>query len=96
MPGDGLDFDAPAFNSPFSFPPFTSVVVAEDDIDATGGVIPDFSFASPFIMHIDIPDGIDSFTLRQFPTVDPVPEPATALATAIGCLGLFLTLRRRI
>jgi hypothetical protein len=33
-PGDGLDFYAPDYNSPFFFLPFTSVTVAEDTIDA--------------------------------------------------------------
>ena len=78
-PGDGLDFDAPDFDSTVFFaPPFFNPFplynnVGEDQIDAYGGVLPDGGYAEPFVFHIDVPDGIERFTLRQFPTA--VPEP---------------------
>jgi hypothetical protein len=89
-PGDGLDFDAPDYDSPFSFAPFTTVVVGEDDVDAYGGVIPSPMFVSPFVFHVDVPDGITAFTVRQYPTTDFVPEPATLLLTpALAPLALL-------
>ena len=33
--------------------------------------MPDFSFAGNFVFHIDVPDGISSFTLRQSPLTVP-------------------------
>ncbi|REK11875.1 MAG: PEP-CTERM sorting domain-containing protein [Planctomycetota bacterium] len=95
--GDGLDFDAPDFNSDFFFDPlpgfFPTVSVTEDDIIASGGVMPDFSFAGYFLFHVDVPDGISSFTIRQSPVE--VPEPSTLVLGAMGVSGLLLTLRRR-
>lgn len=94
--GDGLDFDSPDFNSTVDFAPiggtmpFPTVTVTEDDIFAGGGVQPDFAFAGMFIFHVDVPDGITEFTIRQSPIVDVVPEPATCvtLAGLLACLGL--------
>jgi hypothetical protein len=91
--GDGLDFDAPAPDSPFSFNPFTTVIVGEDDIDAYNGVIAPSTFTSPFVFHVDVPDGITSFTVRQYPTIDiVVPEPGGLLLAGMSIVGL---LRRR-
>jgi len=86
--GDGLDFDSPDYNSPFSFAPFTTVVVAEDDIDVYDGLIPDFTFVSPFVFHVDVPDGITTFTIRQFPTTDAVPEPSSVSLALAGIAAL--------
>jgi uncharacterized protein (TIGR03382 family) len=94
-PGDGLDFDfGPPTTSPFSFAPFTTVIVGEDDIDAFGGTILSPSFTSPFVFHVDVPDGITSFTVRQFPTTDFVPEPGTMTMALLGSLALIR--RRRL
>jgi hypothetical protein len=93
--GDGLDFDAPDYNSPFSFAPFTTVDVFEDDIDAYGGVITSPSFTFPFVFTIDVPDGITKFTLRQYPTTDFIPEPSTLLLACLGFVGTFAGRRRR-
>ena len=93
--GDGLDFDAPDFDSTFDFDPspgfFPTPNVTEDDIIASGGVMPDFSYAGNFVFHVDVPDGITSFTIRQSPIV--VPEPATIMLTVTG--GLALIRRKR-
>lgn len=92
--GDGLDFDdGLGATSPFSMAPFTSITVGEDNIDAIGGVVPDATFVFPFVFHIDVPDGIERFTMRQYPTTDPIPEP-TGAVLAIGGL-LAAAMRRR-
>ena len=95
--GDGLDFDAPDYDSVFDFNPspgiFPSVTVTEDDVYASGGVMPYLAFAGYFKFAVDVPDGITSFTIRQSPV--PVPEPSTIALAAIGLLGLFALRRRR-
>lgn len=94
--GDGLDFDDPDLSSPFSFAPFTTVVIGEDDIDAYNGIVLPFTYVFPFAFHIDVPDGITSFTVRQYPTIDGliVPEPSGAILGS-GILGVLTALRRR-
>lgn len=88
-PGGGLDFDAPDHDSGVTFgAAFPSFSVLELDIFATG-VVPNTAFAGGIIFHLDVPDGITQFTLRQSPV--PVPEPASALLV----LGAFGILRRR-
>ncbi|MEN1680233.1 MAG: choice-of-anchor F family protein [Planctomycetota bacterium] len=87
--GDGLDFDAPDYDSPFAFDPsgggpFPTVVVTEDLVAASGGIQGGFEYAEPFVFTIDVPDGITSFTLRQLPKA--VPEPNTALLGAVAAL----------
>jgi hypothetical protein len=74
---DGLDFDAPDYNSLVDFGAFfPSSVSSEHDIIADG-TQPNLAYADGITFHIDVPDGISSFTLRQSPI--PVPEPSTAL-----------------
>ncbi|HSR87845.1 MAG TPA: choice-of-anchor F family protein, partial [Pontiella sp.] len=55
--GDGLDFDAPDYDSLVSFDGgggfFPSTTVTEDDIIAGGGIMPDFAYAGDFIFHVD-------------------------------------------
>jgi hypothetical protein len=87
-PGDGLDFDFPELSSPVSMGPFTSVVVAEDSIDAYNGVVPPLVYVGYLHFHIDVRDGISSFTLRQYPTID-VPEPGSLLLSGMSVLGLL-------
>jgi hypothetical protein len=89
--GDGLDFDFPEQTSPVSMGPFTTIVVAEDSIDAYNGVVPPLMYVGYLHFHIDVPDGITAFTIRQYPTID-VPEPSSLLLAGISVLGL---LRRR-
>lgn len=94
-PGDGLDFDAPLFNSDVDMAPlggvlpWPTVTVTEDDLYATGSQ-PAFTWSGMFVFHVDVPDGIDRFTIRQSPIG--VPEP-TALATL--ALGALAAVRRR-
>jgi hypothetical protein len=95
--GDGLDFDAPFFDSPtdFSAGGFPTHIDLEDDIFASGGVMPSPSFAGFFHFNIDVPDGITQFTLRQTPVPLGVPEPGTGVLVAIGVGGLGLSMKRR-
>ena len=77
-PGDGLDFDDED-NSPITFAPlpadFTTVTrPSEDELVASDGTLLDGQFSgTDFVFHIDVPDGISEFTLRQQPIL--VPEP---------------------
>lgn len=88
---DGLDFDSPDFDSTVDFNPspgyFPSVAVTEDDIIASGGVMPNGAFAGYFQFHVDVPDGIGQFTIRQSPVADAmVSLPGTGLLLAGGLL----------
>lgn len=93
--GDGLDFDAPFFDSTIDFNPgavfFPGYTALEDDLIASGGIFPNLAYAGNFVFHVDVPDGITQFTLRQSPL--PVPEPGTFVLTSVGLLGLLM--RRR-
>ncbi len=89
--GDGLDFDAPFFDSPPTSTAFATILPAEDVLTFSNGL--HSSGSQIYEFRIDVPDGIQSFTLRQFPI--PVPEPGT-LALAVGALiGLVAFKRRR-
>lgn len=89
--GSGLDFDAPDFNSPNTFSTFfTGLPPSELDLIATG-MMPTFEYASGILFHIDVPDGLGTFTLRQSPI--PVPEPSTA-AGLLAATALVVRSRR--
>jgi hypothetical protein len=95
-PGDGLDFDGPDYDSTADFNPggffFPTVTrPTEDDLVASGGIQPDFAYAGNFIFHVDVPDGISQFTIRQSPL--PVPEPGSALAL-VAMAGVISKRRR--
>jgi len=93
-PGDGLDFDTPDEDSPRDFSVFFPLdsLPNEDTILAEGGIFPNLAFTTPpFVFSVDVPDGIDSFTIRQTPF--PVPEPA-GLAL-LSTMGLAVLHRRR-
>jgi hypothetical protein len=96
-PGDGLDFDAPDFDSVFNFNPspgiFPTVSVTEDDVYASGGLMPSPGFAGYFRFAVDVPDGITSFTIRQSPV--PVPEPSAVVLASLGILVLIGCYRRK-
>ena len=93
--GDGLDFDAPDYDSLVDFNPspgfFLTPLVTEDDIIASDGIMTNLSYAGDFVFHVDVPDGISEFTIRQSPIE--VPEPATLSLFGLGSL-LFYRKRR--
>jgi hypothetical protein len=95
LSGAGLDFDSPDFDSPVLFPRFNTVTVTEDSIHATDGLIPSPSYTSPIMFNIDVPDGIEKFTVRQSPAIL-IPEPGALTLSLIGLLGLFCRNRRKI
>jgi hypothetical protein len=92
LPGDGLDFDFPHYDSGllfnpgpgFYFPIATNTT--EDDIVASGGIMPNGGFAGYFRFSIDVPDGITQFTVRQSPIG--VPEPCSVALVTLGLVGI--------
>jgi MYXO-CTERM domain-containing protein len=97
LPGDGLDFDAPNYDSGLQFAPspgfyFPIALATEDDIVASGGVMPNGGFAGYFRFSVDVPDGITQFTVRQSPIA--APEPCSCAFALIGLAGLTLYRRR--
>ena len=96
-PGDGLDFDISDEDSPINFSPgaadFATVTrPSEDELVASDGDLLAGEFSgTDFVFHIDVPDGITQFTLRQRPI--PVPEPGSAAALLL--LGTVMMRRRR-
>ncbi len=61
--------------------------MSEDVIVASGGIMPNLAYSTPpFRFHVDVPDDITSFTIRQTPIANAVvAEPS---ATALVWLGL--------
>lgn len=96
--GDGLDFDAPDYDSGLQFAPGPGFyfpiasATTEDDIVAGGGVMPNGGFAGYFRFTVDVPDGITQFTVRQSPI--PSPEPSSLILVSLGAFG-FAVYRRR-
>ena len=97
--GDGLDFDTPDEDSPINFSPgladfMTVSRPSEDELVASDGDLLAGEFSgTDFVFHIDVPDGIPSFTLRQRPIVGAaIPEPSSSTALL---LLLSTTLLRR-
>jgi hypothetical protein len=98
LPGDGLDFDAPDYDSGLQFAPApgfyfpVAAATTEDDIVAGGGIMPNGGFAGYFRFSVDVPDGITQFTVRQSPIG--VPEPGSLALMLIGVLALVVRRRR--
>ena len=95
-PGDGLNFDDDN-DSPMNFAPgamdfITVIKPNEDVIEASGGDLMTGQFSgTDIVFHLEVPDGITEFTLRQEPI--PVPEPGSAALLLL--LGGTLLRRRR-
>ena len=88
--GDDLDFDAPGYDLAPSSSAFANVALGEDLLFFSGGV--HSSGSEVYEFRIDVPDGIQTFTLRQYPRL--VPEPST-LALAFGALAAIALVWRR-
>lgn len=84
LPGDPLDFDAPDFNSPFAVPAFSTLSISANEVVASDGVIPNTAFLGGIVFHVDVPDGITEFTIRQSPI--PIPMPGCAAILVAGSL----------
>ncbi|MEM8864502.1 MAG: choice-of-anchor F family protein [Planctomycetota bacterium] len=93
--GDELDFDAPDYNSVADFTLFFATTIENEDVLlATDGLMPAGAFSfPPFEFTVDVPNGIERFTIRQTPIPERIPEPATGLLVIIG--GTCLLRRRR-
>lgn len=79
--GDGLDFDAPEYNTPPVSSAFPGLATNEDLLVWSGGI--HGTGAESYEFRIDVPDlQSQTFTLRQFPV--PVPEPAGFTLAALG------------
>ena len=90
--GDGLDFDSPDYDTPPSSTGFASVDTSDEDVlvyssglQTTGG--------ESYSLRIDVPNGIQTFTLRQYP-IPAVPEPGSIFLLVMGTIGL-LAYRRK-
>jgi len=89
---DGLDFDSGSFDPAPTSSAFANVLLGQDELFFSGGI--HGSGAETYQFRIDVPDGIETFTLRQTPQL--VPEPSSIVLGAIGaCIGLVIARRRR-
>jgi hypothetical protein len=92
---DGLDFDAPNYDTlPNSGAFSTFATPDEDQLVFSGGL--HGAGAQPYNFRIDVPDligrQVQTFTLRQTPVSAPIPEPSTFVLATIAAIGLM---RRR-
>jgi hypothetical protein len=96
LPGDGLDFDAPTYDTPPVSSAFANVATANEDVlvfsNGTHG-----SGSETYQFRIDVPNLRDvagataplSFTLRQTPIAIPEPGSCLLLLCALSCLWIF-------
>ncbi|MDX1962607.1 MAG: PEP-CTERM sorting domain-containing protein [Pirellulales bacterium] len=91
VPGDGLDFDNPTYDTPPSTNGGLTTILApdEDTLVFTGGI--HGLGAQSYVVRIDVPNiptfpNFSNFTIRQYPT--PVPEPGTWALLGLGVVGL--------
>lgn len=77
-----LTFDSPDFDSPVDVPFFPSISVSAYDITASGDTLPGFAYMGGIVFHVNVPDGITEFTIRQSPIPIPTPGGAALLLIA--------------
>lgn len=88
---DGLSFDSPNFDTPPVSSAFSNVIKAADILIFNTGI--QDSGSETYQVRIDVPDGLEGFTLRQFPHL--VPEPSTFVMGGMALAGLAIAVRRR-
>ena len=86
-----LDFDAPEYLAPPTSAPLSTVATSPYQLKFSGGV--QGSGAVPYTFRLDVPDGLNSFTLRQIP--NPVPEPASVVLLGLAICGMVAARRTR-
>ena len=86
-----LDFDAPGFDAPPSSAPLSAVAMSPYQLTFSGGI--QGTGAVPYTFRLDVPDGLNTFTLRQTPTA--VPEPGTIALLGLALVAAFASRRQR-
>ena len=82
--GDGLGFDAPDYNSPLDFTPYTiQTPLNEDVINAVLAAVNPGEFHT-WAFTVDVPAGISEFTIRQEPRTSPVSTDAETWSKVKG------------
>lgn len=107
--GIGLDFDTPDGDPAPSSSAFPILDYLPTLLEWSGATVTYVGgpggapVSTTFSFSIDIPDGlaaihpdgVNSFTLRSFPTAHSVPEPVAGLLIGVGLAGMALRRRRR-
>jgi hypothetical protein len=86
-----LDFDAPGFDGPPTSAPLSTVATSPYQLTFSGGI--QGTGAVPYTFRLDVPDGLNSFTLRQTPIA--VPEPASLALLGLALIGAVACRRER-
>jgi hypothetical protein len=84
--GSNLDFDTGQRDSEVVSGYFDMVEHGRNELVFYDGLVPARVDIFGIIFPVDVPNGIDEFTLRQYPT--PIPEPATVFLLGSGLVGL--------
>jgi hypothetical protein len=93
-PADALDFDAPTLDPIPASPAFPFVDVMEDSLTWSGATVGSIGSAA-FAFAVDVPEGLQAFTLRQTPVLTlPVPEPAAGALLLLVIAGLAIAIPR--
>jgi hypothetical protein len=86
-----LDFDAPGYDGPPTSAPLSTVATSPYQLTYSGGI--QGTGAVPYTFRLDVPDGLNTFTLRQTPIA--VPEPASLALLSLALIGACAGCRKR-